>query len=80
MRLKGNGLKRQNTIERLDSFEQEQRKAKPFLGWEMRLLLPIPVLYVLARIYMIVEVFLSLRRVPVNTYKTFDLAQLLPHL
>lgn len=36
-------------------------------------------LYAAARIYMIVEALVSLRELPVGVYKTFDVAQLLPH-
>ncbi|CAN9110090.1 unnamed protein product [Alternaria alternata] len=48
---------RQDTINRLDAFEQEQRKAKPILMWELALLAPVVLLYSAARGYMIVEVF-----------------------
>ena len=71
---------RQDTVKRLDAFEREQRKSKPILMWEIGLLLPIVLLYTAARAYMIVEVFVSLRKVPSGVYTTFDVAQLLPHL
>lgn len=73
------GPKRQNTVDRLDAFEQEQRNAKPILIWEVALLMPILMLYVVARVYMIVEVFVSLRDVPKGVYQTFEIAELLPH-
>jgi hypothetical protein len=73
------GPTRQDTINRLDAFEQEQRKAKPILMWEIALLVPIVLLYSAARGYMIVEVFVSLREVPVGVYRTFEVAELIPH-
>jgi hypothetical protein len=73
------GPTRQDTINRLDAFEQEQRKAKPILMWEIMLLAPIVLLYSAARGYMVVEVFVSLREVPAGVYKTFEVAELIPH-
>lgn len=72
-------LARQDTIDRLNSFEREQRKAKAMVAWEVWVLLPIVLLYVVARLYMIVEVFVSLREVPRGVFKTFEIADLLPH-
>ncbi|KAF2274461.1 uncharacterized protein EI97DRAFT_495246 [Westerdykella ornata] len=71
--------KRVRTVDQLDAFEREQQNAKPLLVWEVGLLLPIVALYVLARAYMIVEVFVSLREVPKEVYQTFELADVLPH-
>ncbi|KAF2815297.1 uncharacterized protein BDZ99DRAFT_506457 [Mytilinidion resinicola] len=73
------GPKRQDTVKRLDAFEEEQRNAKPILIWEIGLLLPIVFLYIVARAYMIAEVFVSLREVPRGVYQTFEVAQLIPH-
>lgn len=70
---------RQDTVNRLDAFEEEQRKAKPMPFWEVALMLPVVVLYAAARAYMVVEVFASLREVPVGFFKTFEIAELLPH-
>lgn len=70
---------RQDTLKRLDAFEVEQRNAKPVLAWEALLLLPIVVLYAVARGYMIVEALISLRELPLETFKTFDVAQVIPH-
>jgi hypothetical protein len=76
---KGLGPVRQDTVKRLDAFEQEQRKAKPLPFWEVGLMLPVVAVYAAARAYMIIEVFVSLREVPVGVYKTFEVAELLPH-
>jgi hypothetical protein len=42
-------------------------------------MLPVVVVYAAARAYMIIEVFPSLREVPVGVFKTFEVAELLPH-
>ncbi|CAG8946561.1 unnamed protein product [Penicillium salamii] len=72
-------LARQDTVTRMDAFEQEQREAKPILRWEGLIILPIILLYVSARGYMIVEVFVSLRRLPVGAFTTFEFTDMLPH-
>lgn len=73
------GLPRQTTVDRMDAFELEQQKAKPILWWEVGLILPIVLLYVLGRIYMLVEMFVRLRALPEGAYQTFDLVDTLPH-
>lgn len=73
------GVIRQDTIDRLDAFEREQHKARPILFWEVGLILPIVLSYAIARAYMIVEVFASLRKLPAGVFDTFDVADLLPH-
>ncbi|KAG7008565.1 hypothetical protein G7Y79_00005g017060 [Physcia stellaris] len=73
------GMKRQNTRIRLDAFETEQKHAKPMLVWEVGLLMPIVFLYAAARMYMIVEALAGLRELPINVFKTFDVAEILPH-
>jgi len=73
------GPRRQDTLKRLDAFEEEQRKAKPMPFWEVALMLPVVAFYAAARAYMIVEVFVSLRELPIGVFKTFEMAELLPH-
>lgn len=70
---------RRGTMERQESFEEEQKKAKPILIWEVALILPVALVYAAARAYMMVEVFVSLRELPLDAYKTVEIAQLLPH-
>ncbi|KAJ5644781.1 hypothetical protein N7507_010792 [Penicillium longicatenatum] len=72
-------LARQDTVSRLDAFEKEQRAAKPILRWEVAIILPVIVLYVSARAYMVIGVFVSLRRLPIGVFTTFDVANILPH-
>lgn len=68
-----------DTVYRLDDFERQQRKAKPILLWEVAIIFPVILLYVIARVYMIVEVFVNLRRLPVGVFTTFEVADVLPH-
>ncbi|KAJ6007001.1 hypothetical protein N7522_005352 [Penicillium canescens] len=72
-------LARQDTVSRLDAFEKEQREAKPILGWEIGIIVPVIFLYASARGYMIVEVFVSLRQLPIGAFTTFEVADMLPH-
>ena len=61
--------------------EREHRAAKPNpMLWEVLMFLPIVAGYVLARGYMIVEVFMSLRMLPLGAYNTVEWADFIPHL
>lgn len=62
-----------------DAFEQEQKQSKLMLWWEVGLSLPIVLAYVVARIYLIVEVGLSLRALPLGAIKAVEMSQMLPH-
>lgn len=60
--------------------EQELKAAKPMpLLWEVVLVMPIVFIYALARGYMVVEAFMSLRVLPVGAYNTVNAATLIPH-
>ena len=60
--------------------EREQRAAKPLpLLSEVLLILPIVFLYALARGYMMVEVFVSLRVLPLGAYDSVEVAEMIPH-
>lgn len=72
-------LVHQDTVNHLDDFERQQKDAKPILRWEVGIILPVIFFYVIARVYMIVEVFVNLRRLPVGAFKTFEVADVLPH-
>jgi hypothetical protein len=63
----------------LDAFEKEQREAKPILRWEVGIILPIIFMYVSAWGYMIVDVFVGLRRLPIGAFTTFEVTDMLPH-
>lgn len=62
-----------------DAFEQEQKKSKPLLIWEIALIMPVVFIYVAARTYVIVEVFASLRALPPAVFVTVDFTQVFPH-
>lgn len=72
-------LASQDAVSRLDGFEKEQMSAKPILMWEVGLIFPVVFLYAAARGYMIVEVFVSLRALPLGAFQSFDLVDALPH-
>ena len=65
--------------EREDIFEKEQKAAKSIPWWEVALLFPVIIAYVAARTYMIVEAFVSLRRLPLGAFKTVEISKILPH-
>ncbi|KAK6524501.1 hypothetical protein TWF281_011408 [Arthrobotrys megalospora] len=77
--LKTGGVVRQDTIFRMDAFEEEQKKAKPMVLWEVGILFPFILLYAAARAYLVVEVFVSLRELPAGVFKTFEVAEVIPH-
>lgn len=58
---------------------KEQQQIKPILMWEVGLIFPIVILYATARGYMTVEVFASLRQLPLGVYETFDIGGVFPH-
>ena len=72
-------VERTASDEREDVFEREQKAAKSIPWWEVALLFPVIVAYVAARTYMIVEVFVSLRRLPLGAFKTVEISKILPH-
>ena len=71
--------KNDTSVERDDAFEQEQSISKPILWWEAGLSVPIVFAYVAARIYLIIEVGLSLRALPMGAFKVVQVSQMLPH-
>ena len=71
-------MERRDTRGRLDAHETEQRNAKPILRWEVALLMPVVVLYGIARLYMIVEALAGLRELPTAVFKTVDWTEILP--
>lgn len=73
------GVNRRHTIRRMDEFEKLQKKAKPILIWEVGLIIPIVMLYAVARAYMVFEAFASLRKLPVGVFQTVGIVDSIPH-
>jgi hypothetical protein len=60
--------------------DREQKAAKPTpLLWEVALIMPVIFTYALARTYMIVDIFLSMRVLPLGAYNTVNVASVIPH-
>ena len=76
---KVSAVARLDTVHRLDAFEEEQKNAKPMLAWEVAIIFPIILLYAAARAFMIIEVFVSMREMPLGVYQTVEWVQVLPH-
>jgi hypothetical protein len=72
-------IARRDTVDCLNAFEEEQTRAKPLPLWEVALIFPVVILYAAARAYMIIEVLMSLRCLPLEVYRTFSVAEMLPH-
>ena len=70
---------RQSTLHRLDAFEEEQKKAKPMLAWEVAIIFPVTIMYAAARTYMITEALVSMRRAPLGVYQQVGWTQMFPH-
>jgi small-conductance mechanosensitive channel len=69
----------EKAVDKDEKREQEQKAAKPTpLLWEVALAMPVVVIYALARGYMVVEVFMSLRILPLGAYNTVDAGKLIP--
>ena len=76
----GNIADPETKLDRDDAFEQEQQKSRPILWWEVALILPVALVYIAARAYMVAEVFVSLRKLPLGAYKTVSIvSQIFPH-
>ncbi len=43
------------------------------------MIFPVVILYAISRGYMIIEVFLGLRDLPLEVYQSFTIAQIVPH-
>ncbi|KAF2467372.1 uncharacterized protein BDR25DRAFT_235064 [Lindgomyces ingoldianus] len=60
--------------------EREMKESRPMpLPWEVALILPLVIIYLLARFYMVVEVFLGLRILPLSVFNTVPYIDLIPH-
>jgi hypothetical protein len=62
-----------------DAFEQEQKKSKPIPFWEAGLFIMVILTYLVARGYMIIEAFYSLRELPLGAYMEVDFSRSFPH-
>ena len=60
--------------------EQREKEAEAFSFWEAAFLTPLVVLYVSARTYILAEVFLGLRSLPTEAFRSISWANYIPHV
>lgn len=64
---------------RLESGMEEKKKL-PFIPvWEVVIMVPVTILYSLARSYIVIEIFLSQRSLPSSAFDSVDWSHYLPH-
>ncbi len=70
---KSGGLQRMNTMEK-------RRREQEFIPlWEVIIMSPVTMMYTLARVYIVVEVFVSLRSLPVGAFDSVQWSDFIPH-
>ncbi len=65
---------------RVDTLEKARRQAVFIPMWEVVLMTPMTVIYTLARSYIVVEVFVSLRSLPLGAFDSVQWSNFIPHV
>ncbi|KAL8687824.1 MAG: hypothetical protein Q9224_005042 [Gallowayella concinna] len=64
---------------RIDTMEKSRRNRRFIPVWEVIVMTPVTVVYTLARTYIVVEVFLSQRSLPIGAFNTVQWSEFVPH-
>ncbi|KAL8898461.1 MAG: hypothetical protein Q9192_002079 [Flavoplaca navasiana] len=64
---------------RINTMEKTRRNRRFIPVWEVILMTPVTVVYTVARTYIVVEVFLSQRSLPVGAFDTVQWSEFVPH-
>ncbi|KAL9043526.1 MAG: hypothetical protein Q9214_003290 [Letrouitia sp. 1 TL-2023] len=64
---------------RVHTWEKERRQKRFIPVWEFIIMTPVTLVYTLARTYIVVEVFLSQRSLPVGAFDTVQWSEFVPH-
>lgn len=72
--------KRSGGIQRIDTMEKRRREQEFIPMWEVIIMSPVTFIYTLARMYIVAEVFVSLRSQPAGTYWDVQWSDFVPHL
>ncbi|KAI4240629.1 MAG: hypothetical protein L6R40_004996 [Gallowayella cf. fulva] len=64
---------------RINTMEKNRRTRRFIPVWEVIIMTPVTVVYTLARTYIVVEVFLSQRSLPIGAFDTVQWSEFVPH-
>ena len=71
--------KREATIVRQNTMEKRMREMEFIPKWEVMVMSPVTFVYTLARTYIVVEVFFSLRSLPSGAFDSVQWSSFIPH-
>lgn len=71
--------KRSGGIQRIDTMEKRRREKEFIPLWEVIIMSPVTLVYTLARAYIVVEVFVSLRSLPAGAFESVQWSDFIPH-
>ncbi|KAL8834439.1 MAG: hypothetical protein Q9170_003735 [Blastenia crenularia] len=64
---------------RINTMEKERRNRRFIPVWEVIVMTPVTVVYTIARTYIVIEVFLSQRSLPVGAFQSVQWSEFVPH-
>lgn len=70
---------RSGGMRRIDTMEKRRREQEFIPLWEVIIMSPVTFMYALARTYIVVEVFVSLRSLPVGAFDSVQWSNFIPH-
>ncbi|KAG8533767.1 uncharacterized protein KY384_001508 [Bacidia gigantensis] len=70
---------KQGSIKRMNTMEQRMREREFIPMWEFISMSPVTFVYAVARAYIVVEVFVSLRSLPVRAFNSVEWSEFIPH-
>ena len=71
--------KREGTLVRMNTMEKRMREREFIPLWEVITMSPVTMMYTLARTYIVVEVFVSLRSLPTGAFDSVQWSNFIPH-
>ena len=71
--------KKSGGLQRIDTMEKRRREQEFVPLWEVIIMSPVTIMYTLARTYIVVEVFVSLRSLPVGAFDSVQWSSFIPH-
>ena len=71
--------KREGTLHRMSTMEKRMREREFVPLWEVIIMSPVTMVYALARTYIVVEVFVSLRSLPNGAFDSVHWSDYIPH-